>query len=160
MGVQAARTRAALRDTDLMSSDLTRIRRWVFSRHAHPVSAWSRWASTPLILVPIWTRRWSTMAPIGAWLIINPIFTPPPADDSAWATRAVLGEELWLRDHPHDRLAAINAANSAALIATILLARKNNKPLTILGAATSMALTLVSWNLYADYYDQHHINDH
>jgi hypothetical protein len=26
----------------------------------------------------------------------------------------------------------------------------------MLGVAASMALTLVSWNLYADYYDQHH----
>jgi hypothetical protein len=59
-----------------------------------------------------------------------------------------------------DRLAAINVANAAALIATILPARKNNKPLTILGVAASMALTLVSWNLYADYYDQHHTNNH
>jgi hypothetical protein len=143
-----------------MSFDLSRILRWVFSRHAHPVSAWSRWASTPLILVPVWTRRWSILAPIGAWMIINPILTPPPADDSAWATRAVLGEERWLTDHPHDRLAAINVANAAALIATILPARKNNKPLTILGVAASMALTLVSWNLYADYYDQHHTNNH
>lgn len=143
-----------------MSSDLTRIRRWVFSRHSHPVSAWSRWASTPLILVPTWTRRWSTMAPIGAWLTINPILTPPPTDDSAWATRAVLGEELWLIDHPRDRLAAINAANSAVLIATILAARKHNKPLTVLGVANSMALTLVSWNFYANYYDHHHPNSH
>jgi hypothetical protein len=143
-----------------MRPDVTRIRRWVFSRHAHPVSAWSRWTSTPLILVPIWTRRWSTFAPIGAWMITNPIVTPPPADDSAWATRAVLGEELWLTDHPNDRLTAINAVNSAALIATILMARKHNKPLTIMGTAISMALTLVSWNLYADYYDQHHDSIH
>ncbi len=142
-----------------MGSDATRIRRWVFSRHAHPVSAWSRLASTPLILVPIWTRRWSTLAPIGAWMIINPIVTPPPADDSAWATRAVLGEELWLTDHPRDRIAAINAANSAALMAAALAARKKSRPLTILWTATSMALTLVSWNFYADYYDQHRISD-
>jgi len=89
----------------------------------------------------------------------QPIFTPPPADDSDWATRAVLGEELWLTDRPIDRLAAINGANTAVLIATILSARKRNKPLTIVGAATSMALTLVSWNLYANYYDQHRVSD-
>jgi len=139
-----------------MSLDPARIHRWVFSRHAHPFSAWSRWASTPLILVPVWTRRWSTLAPIGAWMIINPILTPPPANDSAWATRAVLGEERWLADHPLDRLAAINAANAVTLLATIVPARKKNKPLTLLGVATSMALTLVAWELYADYYDQHH----
>ena len=142
-----------------MGSDFSRVHRWVFSRHAHPVSAWSRWASTPLILVPVWTRRWSSLVPIGAWMIVNPIFTPPPADDSAWATRAVLGEERWLVDRPHDRIAAINAANAVTLLATIVPARKKNKPLTFLGVAASMALTLVSWNFYADYYDQHHAKD-
>jgi len=87
-------------------------------------------------------------------MIINPIITPPPADNSAWATRAVLGEERWLVDHPPDRIAAINAANAITLLATIVPARKKNKPLTILGVAASMSLTLVSWNLYADYYEQ------
>ena len=139
-----------------MSHDLARINRWVFARHAHPLSAWSRWASTPLILVPVWTRRWSTLVPIGAWLIINPILTPPPVDDSAWATRAVLGEERWLVDHPRDRIAAVNAANAVTLLATIVPAQRKNKPLTFLGVAASMALTLVSWNLYAHYYAQHH----
>ena len=138
-----------------MSFDLSRTRRWVFSRHAHPVSAWSRWASTPLVLVPVWTRRWSTLAPVGAWMLVNPIFTPPPADDSAWATRAVLGEERWVTDHPRDRLAVVNAANAATLLATIIPARAHRKRLTIVGVAASMALTLVSWKLYADYYDQH-----
>ena len=138
-----------------MSVDGSRIQRWVFSRHAHPVSAWSRWISTPLIVVPFWTRRWSTVVPIGAWMILNPIVTPAPSDDSAWATRAVLGEERWLAHHPRDRLAAVNAANAATLLATLVPAWRKNKPLTMLGVGTSMALTLVSWNLYADYYNEH-----
>ena len=138
-----------------MSADLRRTSRWMFARHSHPLSAWSRWVSTPLILVPVWTRRWSTLVPTGAWMALNPVLTPPPADDSAWATRAVLGEERWVNDHPHDRLAVLNAVNAAVLGATMVPARRHDKPLTILGVATSMVLTLVCWHLYAEYYDQH-----
>lgn len=34
----------------------------VFARHSNPWSAWTRWLSTPLVLVPLWTRRWSHAA--------------------------------------------------------------------------------------------------
>ncbi|WP_078286087.1 hypothetical protein [Mycobacteroides chelonae] len=51
------------------------VRRWIFERHCHPVSAWSRWATTPLLLVPVWTRRWRWAVPIAAWLAINPVAT-------------------------------------------------------------------------------------
>lgn len=36
---------------------LGEIRRWVFVRHSHPVSAWSRFLTTPLLLAPVWTRK-------------------------------------------------------------------------------------------------------
>ena len=62
----------------------------VFVRHAHPISAWSRLASTPLVVVPLWYRRRWTALPIAAWMIINPIITPPVSNDRAFATRAIL----------------------------------------------------------------------
>ena len=37
----------------------------VFARHSNPWSAWTRWLSTPLVLVPLWTRRWSHAASSG-----------------------------------------------------------------------------------------------
>lgn len=70
----------------------------MFQRPAHPISAWSRLLSTPLLLVPLWTRRWSLYLPIGAWLAVNPVITPPAPSTSSFATRAILGEESWTRD--------------------------------------------------------------
>ncbi|WP_370629979.1 DUF6653 family protein [Tessaracoccus sp. OS52] len=70
---------------------------WVFQRHAHPFSAWSRLLSTPLLLVPLWTRRWRLSVPIGAWFAVNPVITPRAHDTSSFATRAILGEESWTR---------------------------------------------------------------
>ena len=44
----------------------------VFARHSNPWSAWTRWLSTPLVLVPLWTRRWSHAAIVGAWMAGQP----------------------------------------------------------------------------------------
>ncbi|MGH8574093.1 MAG: DUF6653 family protein, partial [Gammaproteobacteria bacterium] len=38
-----------------MATRLGNLRRTVFARHSNPWSAWTRWASTPLFLVPVWT---------------------------------------------------------------------------------------------------------
>ena len=132
----------------------TSIRRWVFVRHAHPISAWSRWASTPLVVVPLWYRRGWTALPIAAWMIINPIITPPVTDDHAFATRAILGEEQWVAD-PIKRpdIIALNAVSTAFLaVAGVTAWRRRPLPMAIT-IAGSMAAILMTWCSYADHYN-------
>jgi hypothetical protein len=43
------------------------VKRAVFARHGNPWSAWTRWASTPLMLVPVWRRSWRDGALVGVW---------------------------------------------------------------------------------------------
>ncbi len=130
-----------------------RVRRWVFERHAHPISAWSRWATTPLILVPLWTRDPRTIAPVAAWFMINPVMTPPITDDRAFATRAMLGEEERSVDpQTSPSLVVVNVLNSSALIGAAVGAWRQDKPLTIGGTVGSLALTLLSWHMYAGIY--------
>src|SRR5687767_14302422 len=97
----------------------------VFARHSNPWSAWTRWMSTPLVLVPAWTRRWSHAAIIGAWMAANPVIFPRPADEHAWATRAVLGEELWITERPRDTAMVVNAAAMLAGITALIAARRH-----------------------------------
>ena len=73
--------------------DWRRLNRAVFARHSNPWSAWTRWASTPLMLVPVWRHSWRDAALVGAWMALNPVVFGKPAHERAWATRAVLGEE-------------------------------------------------------------------
>ena len=126
----------------------------VFVRHAHPISAWSRWASTPLVVVPLWYRRGWTALPIAAWMIVNPIITPPVTDDRAFATRAILGEEQWIAD-PTERgdIIALNVVGAACLfVAEVAAWRRQPLPMGV-AIAGSMAAILMTWRSYADLYD-------
>jgi hypothetical protein len=66
-----------------MSPPLKRLTRKVFEHHSNPWSAWTRLLSTPLVLVPLWTRSSRHAAVVGAWLVLNPMVFPKPEDDSA-----------------------------------------------------------------------------
>jgi hypothetical protein len=126
----------------------------VFARHAHPVSAWSRWASTPLVVVPLWYRRSWTALPIAAWMIINPVITPSVTDDRAFATRAILGEEQWIADPIKRRdIIALNAVSTACLsVAGVAAWRRRRLPMCV-ALTGSMAVILMTWRSYADVYD-------
>jgi hypothetical protein len=136
-----------------MADTLATVRRTVFERHANPLSAWSRWASTPLVLVPVWTRKWAHAAPVAAWMIANAVIFPKPADDRAWATRAMLGEEMWIVDRPKDAAMALNVGSTALLVSALIAARRRRRGPAATATAGAMALTMAYWKQMADYYD-------
>ena len=127
----------------------------VFARHSNPWSAWTRWLSTPLVLVPAWTRRWRHAAIVGAWMAANPVIFPRPADEHAWSTRAVLGEELWITKRPRDTAMAVNAAATLAGVTALIAARRHRAAPAAGATAVVMALLLVYWRLMARYYSLH-----
>lgn len=138
-----------------MSHRLAGLSHTVFARHSNPWSAWTRWLSTPLVLVPLWTRRWSHAAIIGAWMAANPVIFPRPADEHAWSTRVVLGEEQWITDRPRDTAMAVNAAATLAGVTALVAARRHRAAPAAGATAVVMALLLVYWRLMARYHDQH-----
>ena len=130
------------------------IKRNVFARHSNPWSAWTRWASTPFVFVPVWTRRWSQAALVAAWMAVNPIVFPVPRHNRAWSTRAVLGEELWIAERPRDKAMAVNAAASVAGVIALAAARKRRPAPAAVAIAAQMTLTLGYWRLMAEYYER------
>jgi hypothetical protein len=131
------------------------VRRWMFARHSNPWSAWTRWASTPLVLVPIWTRRWRDAALVAAWLAVNPVLFSKPEHDQAWATRAILGEELWSAERPRDVAAIVTGATSAAAVGAIVASVRRQAIPAAVACACQMALTLVYWEMMARYRDRY-----
>jgi len=130
------------------------VKRAVFARHSNPWSAWTRWASAPLLLVPVWRRSGRDAALVGVWMAVNPIVFGEPAHERAWATRAVLGEEQWIEERPMDAAMAVNVCASVAGVAAMVAARKRRAVPAAVCMATLMALLLWYWELMARYYDE------
>jgi hypothetical protein len=136
-----------------MTSSGTRFTRWVFSRHSHPWSAWTRWASTPLLLLPVWNRSTRQGVVVAAWFALNPVLFPPPRDDSAFATRVVLGEARWLEERPVSRALAIDGLASAALLFTLDRARRHRPWQMTIATIGTMGAILWYWREMVRYYD-------
>ena len=140
--------------SDTSTGTLARLRHAMFARHANPWSAWTRWASTPLVLVPVWTRRRSHAALVGVWLAVNPVLFPKPSNDRAWATRAMLGEERWIVDRPRDASMVISAVTSAVALCALIAARRRHLRAAVITTGIQMTLTLVYWGLMARSFDR------
>jgi hypothetical protein len=126
----------------------------MFARHSNPWSAWTRWASTPLVLVPVWTRRRRDAALVAGWLAVNPVLFPKPSHERAWATRAMLGEEQWILDRPRDASMVLSAATSAIAMVALIAARRRHLHTAVIATGVQMALTLVYWHLMARAFDR------
>lgn len=127
------------------------VRRAIFARHCHPWSAWTRWAGTPLTLVPVWTRRRSHAVLLGAWLAINPFVFGKPHHHRAWATRAMLGEELWISRRPRDAAMVVSVATSVAAVVGVAAARRRQLRPAVIAVAVQMALTMLYWQQMVRY---------
>ncbi|WP_253775178.1 DUF6653 family protein [Goodfellowiella coeruleoviolacea] len=141
------------------ASAIARLRRAVFARHANPWSVWTRWATAPLVLVPVWTRRWSHAAIVATRFAVNPVIFLKPADDRAWASRAMLGEEQWLVERPRDAALGVNAAATVAAVIGVVAARRRRLGPAVAATAVQMALLLVYWALMARYLARHRRRD-
>ena len=74
----------------------------VWQRHANPWSVWTRFTVLPILIMSIWSRAWigwwsllMLMAAI-AWAWFNPRIFKKPSSTENWASKAVLGERVWL----------------------------------------------------------------
>lgn len=74
----------------------------VWRRHSNPLSVWTRLFILPLFNIAIWSRVWIgyyCLIPVAIlifWTWLNPRFFPPPKSTDNWASKAVLGERVWL----------------------------------------------------------------
>jgi hypothetical protein len=129
---------------------VARARRALFARHCNPWSAWTRWASTPLTVVPAWTRRWSH----AVLLAVNPFVFGKPVHQHAWSTRAMLGEELWISRRPRDAAMFVSALTSAASLGAVISARRRRLAPAAIATVVQMALTLVYWEQMVRYFER------
>ncbi len=103
----------------------------VWARHANPLSVWTRFAVLPFLIVAVWSRAWFgwwSLVPIFAivvWTWLNPRVFRRPASTRNWASKAVLGERVWLNRKevpiPRHHIKAIRALNIITGLGSLLL---------------------------------------
>jgi hypothetical protein len=84
-----------------------------WKRHSNPFSVWTRLLSYPLVFVPFWNRSWNQGVAVAAWFAANPVLFSEPENRGAGATRAVLGEKLWMAERPLDPIMLLNVTSAA-----------------------------------------------
>lgn len=100
-------------------------------KHANPISVWTRYSVLPVIVIAFWSRAW-----IGWWCLIpgllsllwmffNPIVFNTPTSTKNWASKAVLGERVYLnRDKiplpEHHNIALYPLLNGVSSIGLVL----------------------------------------
>ena len=74
----------------------------VWERHANPLSVLTRYSVLPILVIAflsrIWLGWWSVVCVVATlgWTWINPRLFRKPKSTNNWASKAVLGERVWL----------------------------------------------------------------
>ncbi|TDZ45262.1 hypothetical protein CCUG63695_00272 [Mycobacteroides franklinii] len=76
--------------------------------------------------------------------------TPPPRDDSSFATRAIRGEEIWMARPTSDpAITALSLLGSAALMSALTASWRRSWVGATAGTVISMVITLLAWGRYS-----------
>lgn len=129
-------------------------------KHANPISVWSRYSVLPFILFSFWSRIWIgwwCLVPVFlslVWLFFNPILFNKPKSTRNWASKAVLGERVYLnRDKiaipKHHVTPLINLLNIISFIG-LVLAIWSVVYYSIWGAVFGITLTYIGKSWFLD----------
>jgi hypothetical protein len=80
---------------------------------------------------------------------------PEISDERDWATRAMLGEELWITHRPKDGATVLSVVASLLAVVALVAARRHRALPAAVTTAAQMALTLVYWQQMVRYLDRH-----
>lgn len=91
---------------------------------------------------------------LAGWLAVNPFVFGKPTHEQNWATRAMLGEELWITQRPKDAATAVTLIASTVAVIGIIAARHHRLRIAAAASSVKMALTLAYWEQRVRYFDR------
>ena len=103
-----------------------------WARHANPWSVWTRFSVLPLFIFAVWSRvwvgswAWGWVGLVILWTWLNPRLFAKPRSTKNWASKAVLGERVWLNRknvpvpmHHHRMPTLLSAVSGLGLVPLI-----------------------------------------
>jgi hypothetical protein len=138
-----------------MATFTKKLTKKAWKRHSNPLSGWTRILSYPVVYVPFWNRSWKQGAAVAAWFAVNPFLFPEPKSDKSWATRGVLGEELWTAERPRDLSTLLSAVSATSFVVGLVCAYSRRFWPMTLCAIVAYLLKLWYIDRMTFYYEQH-----
>jgi hypothetical protein len=107
----------------------------------------------------VYRRQWRLLVAGLLWTVINPVLFPPPENDEAWITRAVLAERWWIRIERNRTVGfsypnVCNMGSAAATVVTLYAAWRQRPVGTALGTTLSVGLKLWWLRVLVSHYDK------
>ncbi|WP_440769266.1 DUF6653 family protein [Natronorubrum sp. DTA28] len=128
--------------------------RLFWSGHANPGSVWTFVGAYLLLVLSLYRRNRPLLVGTLLFVAVNPLVFPSPETDDAWATRVVLGEQVWLerglRPSSHLRFTLVCVP---VFLFTLRSAAKRYPLRTGLGAIASVVLMLLFFDRMARLYE-------
>ena len=143
-------------------------------KHANPWSVWTRYSVLPIIVLAFWSRVWIgwwSVVPVTvslAWMFFNPVFFKRAKSTKNWASKAVLGERVWLNrdktDVPNHHKTMPNICNGISALGMLVLIWAI-VTLTIWPAILGISLIIIGKSWYLDrmvwlYEDMKHLPEY
>ena len=127
----------------------------MFEHHSNPWSAWTRLLSTVPRPRPVLDPELGTHFPRRCVVGCSTQPCSRNHDDSAWPTRAMLGEEMRVAKRPLGKAMTVNAAAPAFGLGGVVASLKRKRLPNVLFTVSEVARLLLYWRLMSDYYVEH-----
>lgn len=111
-------------------------------------------ATYPALIVALYRRSWRQLVLTLLLVPLGVLPFRPARDDRAWATRVVLGEQVWMRERTlASREMLLTVGSVPVHLFTFASALRQHRVRTLLGVGASMALMLAFFELMANVYE-------
>lgn len=123
--------------------------------HANPRSVWGFVATYPIFIVALYRRSVPLFAATLLSIVANLVGVSPPETDDAWATRVVLGEQVWLERGMFSEKGTfgITAIGAIVNLYTLRAAVNQNLGRTAAGTVASMVFMFLFFDRMVTLYD-------
>lgn len=131
------------------------MKRLLWSRHSNAGSVWTFVAAFPLLIAGLYRRDARVLGATLLFVALNPFLFRAPVNDRAWATRVVLGEQVWLhRGLRRSRATVLALLSTPVFLVTIASAARQRRRTTIAGAIASIALMMLFFRAMVRLYEE------